>query len=453
MNVMSLLDSTSQECVKSELELFNVGMTQTSIENSFYVKYHPLTSLERSNNIEFSIKTDAKSYLDLQNTILYMKWRILKFSNDAIAKVGSSHADYPKTLVAPINYIHATAFKNVEVYLNGKPCSHADNLYAYKSYLESLLSFSDEAKSGQLQCAFFYQDEGDDLDSFDEHADDDDSTTNSGLTKRLLTTQFSQPFETFGRIHSEFMIQNKLLPGGCELRIKLHRNEPAFCLLAKNETEKYALSIDTAVLMVRHCEVSPHVRESHMKMLQTHNMKFPVRRIEMKFFSRAGGRSDLSEQNLVSGILPRRVIVGLVESEAFNGKLTKNPFNFKNFNVSSVILRRNGAAVPFEELEMDYSTGCYGQAYLSLLQGTGKLFTDEGFAIPYAQFKNGFCLYGFDLSNDLGSCGTFDLVTEGKLSLEIKLKTAHSSSITMIVYLEYDSVYEMDKSGNVYGNE
>lgn len=450
---MSLLDSTSQECAKSELDLFNVGMTQTSIENSFFVRYHPLTSLERSNNIEFVVKTDAKSYLDLQDTVLYMKWRIMKHNNEPFAKVASTDSDYSKTLVAPINYIHATAFKNVEVYLNGKPCSYADNLYSYRSYLESLLTFSEEAKSGQLQCAFYYQDAGDDLDSFGEHADDEDATENPGLTKRLLSTQFSQPFETFGRIHSEMFVQPKLLPGGCELRIKLHRNEAAFCLFAKNETEKYAVNIDTAILMVKHCEISPHVRESHLKMLQTHNMKFPVRRIEMKFFSRAGGRNDLSEQNLVSGILPRRVIVGLVESEAFNGKLTKNPFNFKNFDVSSVILRRNGAAVPFEELEMDYGSNNYSQAYLSLLQGTGKLFTDEGFAISYSQFKSGFSLYGFDLSNDLGSCGTFDLLTEGKLSLEIKLKTAHSSSITMVVYLEYDSVYEMDKAGNVYGNE
>lgn len=450
---MSLLDSTSHECAKSELDLFHVGPTQTSIESSYYVKYYPLTSLERSNTIEYVIKTDAKSYLDLQATILYMKCRIMKHDNEPIAKVAATDANYPKSLVAPICYFNSTLFKNVEVYLNGKPCSHADNLYAYKAYLESLLTFSSEAKSGQLQCALYYQDEGDDLDAFVEHADDADSTENPGLTKRLLSTQFSKPFETFGRIHSELFVQPKLIPGGTELRIKLHRNEPDFCLFAKTDTQKYVVSIDSSFLLIRHCEISPHVRESHLKMLQTHNMKFPVRRIEMKFFSRAGGRNDLSEQNLVSGLLPRRVIVGLVESDAFNSKLTKNPMNFQNFQLSSLILRRNGVALPWEELDVDYAGDCYSQAYMSLFQGTGKLFSDEGFAVSYDQFKNGFCLYGFDLSSDMGGCGTFDLITEGKLSLEVKLKTPHSTSITMVVYLEFDSLYEIDKSGNVFGNE
>lgn len=449
---MSLLDSSSHECAKSELDLFDVPPTQTSVENSFYRQFFPTTSLERGGPIEFQVKVPASSYLDLQQTILYLKCRIMKHNGDAIASVAATHADFPKTLVAPISYFHATLFKNVEVYLNSKPVNQTDNLYGYKAYLETLLSFSREAKTGQLQGAYFYQDEGEDLDVFVDNVSDRDSTENSGLTERLLGTQNSKPFETFGRIHSELFAQSKLIPGGLvELRLRFHRADPEFCLFAKTSTVKYSVVIDSAILMVRHCEIAPHVRESHQKLLQTMPLKYPVKRIECKYFTRAVGRSDLSEQNLVTGILPRRVIVGFVESEAFNSKLTKNPLNFQHFNVSTIILRRNGMPQPFEEIELDYEHSCYSQGYLSLFQGVGNLFTNDGFAITKQQYSHGYALYGFNVSSDAGSCGTLDLITEGKLSLEVKLSSASSKSITMLCYLEYDSIIEIDRLGNVLG--
>lgn len=450
---MSLMDIESRECMKSELDLFDVPPTQTSIEHSYFVNYHPLTSLERGGPIEYLIKANSGTYLDLQHTVLYLKLRILKENGNTINSVAADHADYNKTLVAPVNYFAATQFKNVEIYINAKPVNHADNMYAYRALFETLLTFSDEAKQGQLRSGLFYKDSGDDLDWFETEVTDEDSTENPGLTSRYSITKHSQTFETFCRIHSEMFIQAKMLPGDNEVRIKLHRTDTAFSLFAKSSGQKYMVSIDSAILMVRHCEIAPHVRESHLKTLQTRNMKYDVKRIEMKFFSKAPGRSDLSEPNLVSGILPRRIVMGLVDSQAFNGSLTHNPFNFKNFDVSTVTLRKNGTPMPYESIELDYENKCSAQGYLSLIAATGKLYDDQGFAITPEQYPNGYALYGFDLSSDWGACGTFDLVEEGKLSLEVKMKNASTKSITMIVYLEYDSVYEIDKTGNIHGNE
>lgn len=450
---MSLMDIESRECMKSELDIFDVPPTQTSIESSYYVNFHPLTSLSGGGPLEFLIKASNSTYIDLQHTVLYMKSRILKKDGSSITAVAADHTDYPKTLVAPVNYFHATQFKNVEVYINSKPVNHADNLYAYRSYLETLLTFSAEAKQGQLRSGLFYGDSGDDLDWFENDVADEDDTENTGLTKRFKISENSKYFETFGRIHSEMFIQPKLLPGGNEVRIKFHRASSDFSLVAKTTGEKYKVSIDSAILMVRHCDIAAHVQESHMKALQTRNMKFPVKRVEMKFFTKAAGRGDLSEPNLVSGVLPRRIIFGLLDSQAFNGSLSKNPFNFQNFDVSTVVLRKNGTPMPYEEIDLDYTNDCSSRGYLSLIQGTGKLYDDQGFAITPEQYNHGYALYGFDLTSDWGACGNFDLVEEGKLSLEVKLKNASTKSITMVVYLEFDNVYEIDKTGNIHGNE
>ena len=33
-------------------------------------------------------------------------------------------------------------------------------------------------------------------------------------------------------------------------------------------------------------------------------------------------------------VIPQRVVVGIVDNDAFNGELRKNPFNFKNYKMS-----------------------------------------------------------------------------------------------------------------------
>ena len=296
---------------------------------------------------------------------------------------------------------------------------------------------------------FFYADTGDDLDWMETTITDENTANNKGLYYRFEKTKHSQTFENWGRIHSELFNQSKLLPGGNELRVKLQRNDPSFSLMCKTNDNDFIISTDTAILMVRHCQISPHIIESHTKALQTRNLKFPINKVEVKFFTKGSGRSDLSEPNLVTGVLPIRVIIGLVRSDAFNGDKTKNPFNFQHFNASSIILRKNGNAIPLEEIDLDFENNCYLQGYMSLVQATGKLFQDQGFSITPEQYKNGYVLYGFDLTPDLTPCNSFNLLQEGTLSLEIKLKSNTNVSVTTVVYLEYQNLLEIDSEGNI----
>ena len=50
---MTLLHNMSDECIKSELDLFSLPMTQTSIEKSTYIEIPPLSALTDGGPIEF----------------------------------------------------------------------------------------------------------------------------------------------------------------------------------------------------------------------------------------------------------------------------------------------------------------------------------------------------------------------------------------------------------------
>ena len=74
----SFTSENSAECTKEELDLFTVHPTQTSIDSGIYTKYNPISSIADSVPIEFNIKSGGVEYLDLANSIFYVKAKITK---------------------------------------------------------------------------------------------------------------------------------------------------------------------------------------------------------------------------------------------------------------------------------------------------------------------------------------------------------------------------------------
>ena len=69
---MAFVHRQSCEGVKTELDLFTVPPTQTSIVDSHVVEHQPLASLDSGGPIEFLIPGSGDDYLDLANTMLHV---------------------------------------------------------------------------------------------------------------------------------------------------------------------------------------------------------------------------------------------------------------------------------------------------------------------------------------------------------------------------------------------
>ena len=65
---MSLIDEDSVDSARSELELFEIQPTQTSIEESRFEHFHPLTSLDRGGPVEFKVSLGEDEYIDTNET-------------------------------------------------------------------------------------------------------------------------------------------------------------------------------------------------------------------------------------------------------------------------------------------------------------------------------------------------------------------------------------------------
>lgn len=102
-------------------------------------------------------------------------------------------------------------------------------------------------------------------------------------------------------------------------------------------------------------------------------------------------------------------MIGLVSTRSFNGHLESNPLNFQNFGLSDIALYLDGQQQhAVRPIQPNYELGQYIRAYDSLFAGTGKLCKDEGLFISRENYANGYALYAFDLTADLGEDDHFN---------------------------------------------
>jgi len=384
-------------------------------------------------NLIFSVVAD---YIDMAKTQIMVKAKIVRSNGDDLDA---------NDQVGPVNLTLHSLFSEVDLKLNDTQINSANNTYAYRAYLETLLSYGPDAKDSQLTAALYYKDTAGHLDVTHTTGN---GATNAGLAKRQSFFADGRVVDMIGNLHSEICAQERLIPSDVGLRVRLIRNKDAFCLMSQNAD--YKMQIIECKLLIHKVKVSPSVFIAHAKALERSNAKYPLRRVIVKTFTVSAGNLDFSQENLFSGQLPNRLVIGFVENEAFNGVCRKNPFHFKHFDLTQLKVyidgQQNQQVAP---LEVNFQNNQYIQAYLSIFQGLNKLGRDEGIDISREDYASGYTLFAFDLSPDRDDCGTLNLTREGTVRLDAKFQSQLQTTINVVVYAEFQNLLEIDRSKNI----
>jgi len=128
---MAFISDQSCECLTSELDLFSVPLTQTSVENSNWIEYHLLTTEGDDSLIDFDINRTGKDYIDLANTMLLVRAKIVQMDG-----TNAANADP----VGPVN-LWLQSYLQVDIALNGTRVTTSMNTYPYRAMIEMLLSY------------------------------------------------------------------------------------------------------------------------------------------------------------------------------------------------------------------------------------------------------------------------------------------------------------------------
>ncbi|GFW86214.1 uncharacterized protein TNCV_4779261 [Trichonephila clavipes] len=264
----------SFQTIKSELRLnsgdfvpFERG-TQTVIQDGQWKQFHPLSNVFDNAPVEFHISGSAEDYIDLSQTQLYVKAKIVKVDNTPITKDDT---------IGPVNLFLHSLFSQVDVSLNDRVVSNSSNTYPYQSYIETLLNHGYDSKTSQLTAELFYKDSDD------------------GLKKRTEFFKESATVDMIGCIHSDLFHQDRLLLNLVDLKIKLIRSKPEFCLQG---SEGFKFVLDHVSLFIRKVRVNPGVILGHAKALEKTSAKYTINRVLCKVYSIPKGSMSFIQDNI-----------------------------------------------------------------------------------------------------------------------------------------------------------
>ena len=427
--------NTSVECTKSELDLFSVPPTQTSIEEGRWDVVYPESGYVKNSTILFKIPSTDSHYIDLSETQLFIETQILKSNDTAIEETAAT---------APVNNLLHSMFSQIKIRLNDKDVENSNSYYHYKAYFENLLSYGSEAKRT------FLANEGwlDDTPLlFDKTTitNDNDNQTNQGFVIRRNRFKTKNVVEFCGKIHSDIFNINKYLLNNVNINLELFKNDKKIYLMGKDSVD-YDLSIVSAHLKVRRVAIAPSVMLAHAMALEKTTAKYPIKR-SLVYGYPYEFNSTRFEKSLHVGVMPTRVLVGLVHTENVTGSFDKNPFTFEHFNVKSIMLKAASASIPYSnELNFNYDKNQYLEAYNTLF--TNIKGSDNN--ISYVDYAGGHTIYAFDLTPDLCNSGHYNIMKNGSLNLSIKLDKSVDKSITIITYMEFDNILEIDNKRNIF---
>ena len=131
---MALVHPNSCKCMKSELDLFEVPPTQTSVSRGYREQKGLTSALTDQGPYEFVVHVAGD---DLANTYLFVEAQIVDGDDTAL----DGRAD-----VGPVNLWMHSLFSDVSVSLNEKLVSPPTSLYPHRAYIETLHSYGPAAK-------------------------------------------------------------------------------------------------------------------------------------------------------------------------------------------------------------------------------------------------------------------------------------------------------------------
>ena len=447
----SYYNPESQEAHSSKLGLFFVPPTDVGIESYHFLEFRPSAKANEGDCIEFNIDNQTASYIDLSKCRLHVQAQILKGDGEklpAITTVTDPETKKPKqnipdeSRVAICNMFFGAMFRQVEVMLQQTVISpHVGTNYAYKAYFDTMFYGSSKEQetegSNMLYEKEFYDFMGD-VDPF--------STGNTSVRNRYKYNEESNIFDMEGKIFSDVFQVDRLLLNNISLRVRFSKNDPSFALVSSNTSPSYKINIVDAYIRVALAKPTAPVLISQSNVLKTTPALYPYTGSVIKTFSVAQRERQVSLSNIFNGDIPSQLLVAMVDTNAYIGSYSKNPFQFKPYSCNFISLKIDGNNTPFSPMTPQFVTeheekNKVAEMYGNLFLGSVKPL------ITRAEFTDGFTVFYYEISKSRKGC--LAPQKRGLLELDMRFGSELPNPITIIVYGLFPAMFKIDESRNI----
>lgn len=405
--------------VVKELDLFNLPPTQATVEKIRYFDLHTTSSDPNASPLEFKIPESGQDFIDLKRSKLDVTLHL------EVNKEKIKADDY----VGPVNLLLQSLFSQVDMFMNHVRVSSSTTNYAYRAYIPLILSMDAESKETVLSTNLYAKDDG--------NVDDPNcgkNATNTGLLSRFNHVRLGKNVHLVGPLFNDIWQSDRWIIPGVSMRLSMYRNSNKFALLS-SLAKDYKIVITQAKLQVCYCTLFQSAYLSHEAALSITPAYYPLKNTVLKNYSLPGSETEKMYNDVFSGKVPEKVIIGLVRDDAYSGDMTKNPFNFQHFDVKFLGVYYNGEPVPGRAFEPKFNRNSqydahYADCYEALLKITGKYVAND---ISQKDFVNGYAFFCFDIDQKHENSWMLSLYKTGNINIEIKLKNSLGYTIQVIV--------------------
>ena len=173
----------------------------------------------------------------------------------------------------------------------------------------------------------------------------------------------------------------------------------------------------------------------------------------MKHLSIPANQTSINFDNVFTGALQDLVIVLLVNDVDLASGYQKNSFNFQNFGVNRIELKRNGTFRPSEGYTPNFANGQYIKAYMTFLQELECDTKDKSVSLTLSECANGYTLYAFKITDGPFGPGTYGQRSKsatGSTRLEVSFPAGVNKNINVILLYQMLGRLEFDRFNAVF---
>lgn len=186
---------------------------------------------------------------------------------------------------------------------------------------------------------------------------------------------------------------------------------------------------------------------------KTKQVKYPVVRSEIRTYSFNVNSTRWEQDNLFVWRVPGKVVIGLLNSNNYNGTLNCCSYAYEKFGVTRVWQTIVGEEYPYWALELT------GNSSAEDLVGYERFLTASGaykqhkppLLLPsdWGQGKNCTLFMFNNVPGDADDPEYRNPRLTGNVRYEIDFRAAVGHNITVVIWSEYENIYEIDQWGGI----
>lgn len=436
-----LIDQKSTHALLPNINYSDIPASALGVEQTRIVKVPLKNTFLPQGPWEFIIAQNSKAFLNLKRCWLNVRFKIKTIDD----KDPSENLYYE-----PCQQFAASLINSYHLKIGDQNVYDSTVNHAYKTYIENTLMYSKDVKESRLGISgYFFEDEI-------------DNGSSSGASARRILTKKGSMCELATPISLDIFNQERLFVNFAKVELIAYPNKDSFLIdvhdwkvnsaeiAAKTPVPELKVVIDDVHLLVQEYDLSAGLSLAIENKLAKERIHYPMTSVRMRSFYIEKGRLDSPSNVLFTSHSPKRIVVGLVSANAYNGSQKKSPFNFKPFDLKNIYIELNNRILPTRPYNLDWSSS-YTTAYVDMIEGLGLAHSATSNGITPAMYKNGFTFFVFDISPTVHSPELFDVIRQGNVSLKLEFnKPTPDEGIYVIVYAEFDSILSIDSNRTPY---